>query len=140
MKLEFEIKSTPEGEQKKYPTAYIEGFLTILINNVIFFNQPGTLLIEFAMLIDKWLDKVKVDEFANFTFDTMDNDEPILSFDYVKGDFYKIDSIWKDAEVEELISKQEIINAFEKYIDTLEVELKLKTGIELSRILKDNHM
>lgn len=140
MKVEFEIISIPEGEQKKYPTAYLEGLLKILINNIIFFNQSGILLIEFAILIDKWLDRVKVNEFADFTFETMDNDEPIISLNYVKGNSYRIESIWKETEVAELISKKEIINAFEKYLVNFEDELKSKTGIELSRILKDSQM
>lgn len=140
MKVEFEIISIPEGEQRKYPTAYLEGSLKIMFNNIIFFNQPGILLIEFAILIDKWLERNKVDEFADFIFETMDNDEPIISIEYVKADFYRVESIWKETEVAELIPQKEIINAFEKYLVNLEVELKLKTGIELNRILKDSHM
>lgn len=138
MKVEFEIISIPEGEQKKYPTAYLEGLLKIIINNTIFFNQSEILLIEFAIIIDKWLDRIKVDEFADFIFETMDNDEPIISFEYVKGDFYRMESIWKETEVTELISKEELIDTFENYLVNLEVELKLKTGIELNRILKDS--
>lgn len=137
MKVEFEIISIPEGEQKKYPTAYLEGLLKIVFNNIVFFNQSGILLIEFAILIDKWLKRIKVDEFADFIFETMDYDEPIISLEYEKGDFYRIESIWKETGVVELISKQEIIYAFEKYLVNLEVELKLKTGIELNEILKD---
>lgn len=140
MKVEFEIISIPKGEQKKYPTAYLEGLLKIIIDNIIFFNQSGILLIEFAILIDKWLERIKLDEFADFIFETMDNDEPIISFEYVKGDFYRIESIWKETEVVELILKEEIINAFEKYLVNLEVELQLKTGIELKRILKDSQV
>lgn len=140
MKVEFEIISIPEGEQKKYPTAYLEGLLKILINNIIFFNQSGILLIEFAIFIVKWLDRIKVGEFVDFTFDTMDNDEPIISLKYVKGDYYRIESIWQDIEVTELLSKEEIINGFEKYLVNLEVELKIKTGIELNRILKNSQM
>lgn len=83
MKVEFEIISIPEGEQKKYPTAYLEGSLKIMFNSIVFFNQSGILLIEFAILIDKWLERIKVDEFADFIFETMDNDEPIISFEYV---------------------------------------------------------
>ena len=140
MKVEFEIISIPEGEQRKYPTAYLEGSFKIMFNNIIFFYQPGILLIEFAILIDKWLERNKLDEFADFIFETMDNDEPILSFEYVKADFYRVESIWKETEVDELIPKKEIINAFEKYLVDLEAELKLKTGIELNRILKDSHV
>jgi hypothetical protein len=140
MKIEFEIISIPEGEQKKYPTAYLEGVLKILINNAIFFNQSGMLLIEFAIFIDKWLDKIKVGECLDFVFETMDNDESIISLNYVKSDFYRIGSIWQEVEVTELLSKEQIINAFEKYLVNLETELKLKTGTELNRILKDSQI
>jgi len=54
----------------------------------------------------KWLKRNKVDEFADFIFETMDYDEPIISFEYVNGDFYRIESIWKETDVVELISKK----------------------------------
>lgn len=34
MKIKFEITDIPQAEQLKYPTAYLEGVLTIMINDV----------------------------------------------------------------------------------------------------------
>ncbi|MBP7260556.1 MAG: hypothetical protein KBB37_04650 [Bacteroidia bacterium] len=137
MRVEFEITDIPKEEQNKYPTSYLEGILKIFVNQVIFFNQSGILLIEFAIFIDRWLKSIKNGEFIDLTYDTMDNDEPIFSLKYVKGDLYRIESIWQEAEVLELLSKEDIVVTFEKYLKNLEYELKLKTGIELNSILRD---
>lgn len=138
MRIEFEITSIPEGEKQKYTTAYLEGLLRIKFNDLTFFCQSEILLIEFAILIYRWLQRIKVDRYADFIFETMDNDEPILSLECVKEDLYRIESIWKERDFTELISKEDIINAFEKYLISLQKELLLKIGIELKGILLNN--
>ncbi len=140
MNIKFEITDIPKDEQKKYPTAYLEGILKIFVNEVLFFNQSGILLIEFAIYISRWLTSVKNGELTDFNFETMDNDEPILSLIYVKNNLYRIYSVWQDSEVTKLLDKEIIVAAFKKYLDGLENELKLETGIELDKIIKDSDL
>lgn len=137
MRIKFEITDIPKAEQLKYPTAYLEGVLTILINDVLFFNQSGILLIEFAIFINKWLYSIRKGKNIGLSFDTMDNDEPILSLEYVGNELYRIHSIWQESEILESLSIENLIVEFKLYLKNLENELKFKTGIELKKILKD---
>jgi hypothetical protein len=137
MKIEFEITDFPIGEQIKYTTAYLEGILKIYIRSILFFNQPGILLVEYAIVINKWLNKVKEGAIIDFVYDTMDHDQPILSIILVKNEYYKIDSIWKEEEVNTLLSKAELINVFEKYLNDLNHNLKMKSNINLRDIIND---
>lgn len=137
MKIKFEITDIPKAEQLKYPTAYLEGVLTIWINDILYFNQPGILLIEFAIFINRWLNSIRIGKNIGLSFDTMDNDEPILTLNYVGNELYRIHSIWEESKVLELLSIKNLIVEFEHYLVNLENELKFKTGIELIKILKD---
>jgi len=140
MEIKFKITDVPKEEQKKYPTAYLEGILTIFVNEVLFFNQSGVLLIEFAIFINRWLNSIKKGDFADLNFETMDNDEPILSLTYVKDNLYGIYSVWQESEVSNLLDKENVVAVFEKYIEDLRNELKLERGIELDTIIKDSDL
>jgi|LakMenE01Jun11ns_1017448.scaffolds.fasta_scaffold9280295_1 hypothetical protein len=140
MKIKFEITDIPKAEQKKYPTAYLEGVLKIFVNEVLFFNQSGILLIEFAIFINRWLTSIKKGELVDLNFETMDNDEPILSLTYVKDNCYRIYSDWQESEVSKFLNKEKVVAAFEKYLESLKNELKLETEIELEKILKESDM
>jgi len=135
MKINFKITDTPTGEQLNHLDVYLEGTLEISFGNILFFSQPGILLIEFASFIHKWLDKIESAGKANFIYETMDHDEPILTIKYVKDENYRIDSIWREKEMTQMISKKEIITEFKKYLDNLNDALKLGFNIELKAIL-----
>ncbi len=131
MKIDFEITDFPIEEQKKYITAYLEGVLKITINDVVFFDQSGILLIEYAKCVSKWLAKIKLGKIVDFTYETMDNDESILSIIHVKDNFYRIDSIWKTNEVIQLINKNEIIKEFDAFLDNINDVLKIRFNLNL---------
>ncbi|MFN7046001.1 MAG: hypothetical protein ACK4M1_12460 [Flavobacterium sp.] len=135
IRIRFEITDIPKEEQKKYPTLYLEGILKIYVNEITFFDQSGILLIEFAIFINRWLNIIKKGEYVDLIYNTMDNDEPILSFNYVKDNYYRIYSVWQETEVSELLIKENIVVEFEKYLVYLNNELKSKEGIDLNFIL-----
>jgi len=134
MLIDFEITEIPNDEHKKYAIAYLEGNLKITIGNTVFFSQAGILLIEFAIVITKWLDKIKSGELSDLVYETMDHDEPIISIIYVKNSCFKIDSIWKEKNIlPAIIELNELTNAFLKYLDRLSKELKIKYDINLNK-------
>lgn len=138
MKINFEITNLPVKEQKRYITAYIEGTLKIFIEDMLFFNQPGILLVEFAIFARKWLDNIHAGSKMNFIYETMDYDDPILLIKYVKDNYYRIDSIWKEAEVTTLLAEEEIISEFEKYLSNLSDLLKIQLDVNLDTFIKNN--
>lgn len=122
MKIKFEIIDIPEVEQLKYPTAYLEGELVIWINGVLFFNQAGILLIEFAIFINRWLYSIRKGKIIGLNYDSMDNEEPIITLNYVGNKLYRIHSIWQEAEIFDLLRIEDIVCEFELYLDNLDKE------------------
>ena len=124
-------------EQRKFLTAYLEGVLQIFIGNKLFFNQSGILLIELAFVIKRWLKILKSDKSVDFVYDTMDHDEPILKMEFVKSNNYRIESVWQEIEVKELLSEADIVAECERYLYDLSAALKLQLGVELSDITNE---
>lgn len=131
MKIDFEITKTPLGEQWKYPKAYIEGRLQISVDEIMVFDQPGILLIEFASFVRRWLNLVKSLGAYKFVYETMDHDEPIFVLDRFDGS-YKISSIWQETDIQTLLSEADVVTAFENYLIDLTKILKAEMGLELS--------
>jgi hypothetical protein len=132
MKIRFEITSVPTKEQARYLVAYFEGVLSIYVDEILFFHQPGIPLIEFAKSVHSWLVDSKTNEQAEFSYESMDFDEPILLIQYFEDDRYKLDSIWKEKDFVRFLSKDEIVGAFEEYLKNLSqvVEQGMKINLE----------
>ncbi len=135
MYIDFEITNTPTNQPKEYFVAYFEGILNIFVDDTLFFNSSGILLLEFAIVIYKWLEKAKIGVCEDFIYETMDYDAPILLFVHVKNNLYSINSIWQKQNIIKLIAAQEIMVAFDEYLKKLQNMLKLTTCIELENIL-----
>lgn len=136
MRIEFEINDLLNKDQN-YIVSYLEGNLKIFVKGILFFDQTGIPLIEFALFIKKWLEKVKLGNAVDFVYETMDHEQPILLLSKTNDEFYKIDSIWKEAEVYFILSKEEIIFGFEEYLDVLKISLIQTVGIRLEDVLQD---
>ncbi len=140
MKIEFEITNKPTLVQlntfgEEAYIFYLEGILKIFIQNYLFFNQPGILLIEYAISINNWLNKIKTGNLLDFTYETMDHPKPIFSFIHIENGYYKIKSIWEENEITKLLNKEDIINGFEKYLNNLDRILKMNFNINLEKCL-----
>lgn len=131
MNIEFEITNIPTSEQKDYLTAYLEGSLKISVDRVLFLNQHGILLLELAIVINKWLTDFTTGLNKDFIYESMDHDEPIFTIIYVRDGYYRIESIWQENLVTRPISMREVIAAFKKYLTELRQILRLKTNIKL---------
>jgi hypothetical protein len=135
MKIKFEITTIPEKEQKKYLTAYLEGCLQIFIGGKLFFNQSGILLIEFAIVIRRWLTFLEKNKVIDFVYETMDYDEPILRIIHTNDNNFRIESVWQEMEVKELLRGADVVIEFKKYIENLSDALRLQLGVKLSDII-----
>ena len=136
MEINFEITNIPAIEQKKCMIAYLEGVLRISIGDNLFFNQPSILLVEFAICISRWLNKIHSGELSDLIYETMDYDEPIITIIHVNNTYFKIDSVWKEEGALPLIIKlNELISAFLKFLTSLSKKLKLKYAISLNEFI-----
>lgn len=130
----FTITDLPQKGLERYTIAYVEGSLQIKINNNIFFDSEGILLVELARYIHQWL--LETNNFQDFIYETMDYEEPIIKFIHLGNDLYKAESIWQKQEIKDLITKPELIECLSKYIENLRVTLKSEHGIRLEDYLE----
>jgi hypothetical protein len=70
----------------------VEGSLKIIINGIVFFDETYINLLELSVQLYKWLHKIIKN---NFMYNSMDNEEPILSFSRINNKYWKISSIWE---------------------------------------------
>ena len=138
MKINFEITSFPQIEQVKYLPAYLEGTVTIVVDDILFFRQSAIPLIEFAGSINDWLAETKSGDETSFLYESMDFDKPILVIEYVERDRYKLDSIWKERDILRLLSKDEITRAFNEYLNDLSQMLEISLKWNLKTLLTLN--
>lgn len=135
MKLDFEIKNIPTERQREYFAAYLEGELKIFVRDLLLFNQSDILLVELAIFIYNWLNRIKAGYDVNFVYETMDYDEPIITVVLESDEYCKIDSIWKEVEGSLLVRKKDVITAFEGYLANLGKALINKCDFELKNVL-----
>ncbi|GAB2767982.1 hypothetical protein HNQ93_000100 [Hymenobacter luteus] len=127
LKLEFTIQRCPTDDQLKYALAYLEGELIIKIDEQVYFHEPGIMLVEFGIVLNKWLAKVKAtDQAVPMEYFTMDHDAgegAILTLKPVDNACYLIHSIWQKSACPRLMNEQELTVAATSFIEGLHTEL-----------------
>lgn len=81
MKFYFNL----EGEylnssQLAYENGYIEGNLNIYINEALFFSETHANVLELAIQLAKWLQKVENGDVCDLVYDTLNSDDSPLQF------------------------------------------------------------
>ncbi|MDJ1486043.1 hypothetical protein QNI16_36515 [Cytophagaceae bacterium YF14B1] len=138
MVFTFEITTVPEHKELRYYWAHLEGSLAISVDNILFFEESDICLIELANDMHNWLLSDKLNTQPDFIYKTVDYyPEPILIFEYINYDFYKIESIWQKTELTHFVPKNSIITAFETFLKNLEKELAQTLTIDLNELLRD---
>ncbi|WP_437685677.1 DUF7878 domain-containing protein [Sorangium sp. So ce176] len=137
MRFLYEMTSFSEKVEGYNLTAYTEGTLQILIGSVVFLDASGILLVEFAIVLKKWLlslDDGPVDlNYASMDFE----DDPIfaLRYDAAQGEFLP-ESVWAKSSPLP-ISLDEAKSAADAYLAELGQELRTKYGVELNEVLEE---
>lgn len=103
--------------------AGVEGRLSIEIDGIIFFQEPGILLLELAEALIPWIQGVNFDGEADFYYASMDfEEEPIVSFNYKKNaEVYKLGSVWGSGDFD--VRKGDLVNAAMLFISELKVSI-----------------
>lgn len=131
MNISFQITDVPNSKRENDLISYLEGSITILVDDILFFHQPAIPLIELAISIKRWLGKISSGKEADFIYESMDNERPLLSFRLQENGRYKISSVWGETDIDRLLSKQEIVSPFQTYLDELDRSLKKGLDVEL---------
>ena len=84
MKFSFKIEEFPKETGSYHVPAYTEGNLSITNDGKEFLNADGILLVEFAVVLKKWLLAIDAGRIDNFVYESMDFEEsPILEFKFL---------------------------------------------------------
>ena len=136
MKIEFQIISIPNEEQKQYFIAYLEGMLNIFLSGKLFLSSSEILIAELGVGLKKWIDKTKSGKLFDFHYETMDSDDnPIISFKYNGKDGFLIESPWQEIEASEAISQNGLLREVEDFLEELNVKLKEKCNVKLEELI-----
>ncbi len=140
-KIRFEFRLNPSLDKsslKKQPEGKtlhdVDGNFQILIDNVAYFDEKEFLILEFGILLKKWVRKFNEGEITNFMYNSIEHDSPILEFRYING-AWEIYSDWRVSEKEVVLSSDDLLVLSKRFLEELEHKLKdtyeieLKTGI-----------
>ena len=136
MKIQFEITSIPNSDQKEYFVAYLEGVLKIFLRGELFFNATDILVAELGISLSKWAGKIGRGEFTDFHFETMDSDDsPILAFKYNGKSGFLVESVWQEFEWKEPIDKTDLLEEIERFLEQLSFQLDDKCHVKFEDII-----
>ncbi|RKG52357.1 hypothetical protein D7V64_09805 [Acinetobacter cumulans] len=124
MKISYTIINGPKSSIiDPIVVSEIDGTLRIDVENDIIFDEEDILLLEFAIYIKKWLKSYKD---SDFIYESMEFEEkPILSFEKVKDNLWKINSVWFSQDQTDIyVAQLELINACTKFITDFSSEFK----------------
>ncbi|WP_437777287.1 DUF7878 domain-containing protein [Sorangium sp. So ce1097] len=136
MRFLYQIISFPDKVEGYNLVAYTEGTLRLFIGPIAFFDANGILLIEFAIVLKKWLLRLEngpVDlYYASMDFD----EEPVLALRYdADADEFLPESVWAKSDPLP-ISRGEAKSAADAYLAELGEELRTKYGVDLNEVLE----
>lgn len=138
MTYNFEIESFPSNHAGYNVPAFTEGELSVFVDGEkLFFQEDGIHLVEFAVVLAKWLSKMSYGN-PDLFYASMDfEEEPIFALNFDKGKMIcRPVSVWNyDFEhVETSIENAE--RAPREYIDSLIHQVKHRYGAPLDLIVE----
>jgi hypothetical protein len=138
MRYEYALTKVPADPSGYRLTALTEGELCVRLGRTTFLDAGGILLVEFGVVLYKWLLLVQQKGLQDLYYASMDfEEEPIfrLRYDKERGQF-EPESVWASS-APTLVSPKEAMNAAESYVHQLGMELKVRYSIELDRVLQE---
>ncbi|MBI2374008.1 MAG: hypothetical protein HYV07_08420 [Deltaproteobacteria bacterium] len=137
MRFEYDITTFPVDPGGYNLTAYTEGVLRLLVGASVFLDASGILLVEFAVVLRKWL-RACASGPIDFYYASMDfEEEPILAFRYdTSGGQFRLESVWSETDVGP-VSRAEVIAAAQQYLAQLRDDLKRGHDVDLDKTLEE---
>lgn len=140
--IEFKLNSDKEIDNSLIYTnnrkllADIEGELSIVINNRMFFQEKYVLLLEFGVILSNWLEDIDKGNVQSFIYNTMDYSEsPLIEFNIQENSLWKIQSPWGQFQVHETFSLYELTNCSRLFLIEFGNTLKKAFNIDIADYL-----
>lgn len=116
--------------------ANVEGRFQIYINNQLFFDEEGILVLELAYTLIEWIEKIKFSNIIDFYYESIDyEDKPLLKFTQ-NNNMWRVDSVWGLFVDRSNLSSEEIINVSQQYIAELLNYLKINFEFDFLKFLR----
>lgn len=115
--------------------ADVEGNLKITIEERIFFDEKYILLLELAIMLIKWINKIESGEIVDFYYESMDyEDQPILYFKENVNLTWNLYSVWQNFNGNSCVSLEELIQCTTTFITHLAAYLTIDLNIDMSDV------
>jgi hypothetical protein len=132
MRFVFNITQVNSHALIKYPYAALDGDLTILIGDSVFFDEAVSLL-DFALSIHHWLTETKFGSFSDFDYSSDEYTEnPVLHLTKVDNQHYSIYSAWAINYPETILDLSEITHCFDTFLRELDATIQREHGVGFS--------
>jgi hypothetical protein len=132
MQFIFSLTQVNREALLKYPYAALDGDLTILLNDEVFFREEVSLL-GFALSVHTWLANIKTGSFADFEYSSDEYTEnPVLRLTKVDSHRYTISSAWAINYPETMLELREITQCFEAFLRELDALIRREYGVGFS--------
>ncbi|TWH39596.1 hypothetical protein CAL7102_08844 [Dulcicalothrix desertica PCC 7102] len=120
--------------------ADVEGDLKITLGEKFFFDEEYILLLELAITLIKWINKIESGEIVDFYYESMDyEDEPILAFKVNTDSTWHLFSVWQNFNDSSHIFLEELIQSTKAFITHLAAHLTTNLNIDISNINVESH-
>ncbi|PFB26069.1 cytoplasmic protein [Bacillus cereus] len=141
----FELdKAIPQKDEPKYDAytkGFIEGDLTIRVNDSVLFQKSCMKVAELGIYLGQWMEQVQHGQKEQLNYETSDREEVILGFFYEEEDQWKVSSSWQQFELQERISTTALVESVGRYLYELNKELRaIKYPITFDQYLRGERM
>ncbi len=139
MEYKFSIEHVPEEKGGYNLSAYTEGTLKVVLDGVTFLNSTGILLVEFAIVLSKWIRALgHSNGMTELYYSSMDfEEEPIFALRVGKEkNYYLPEAVWSEGEALKILP-EEAISAANRYLSELGTILANNHGVDLSEVVED---
>lgn len=136
MKFNYRIESFPAPADRHYLAALTEGRLFVQIEERTFLEAEDVLLVEFAIVLQEWLNQMNEEGVADLYYTSMNfEEEPIFSLTYDnETGCFRPAAVWAVGQPTD-VSVEEATTAAQSYIAHLRTELLENYGIDLSTVI-----
>lgn len=112
----------------------VDGVFQIYVDDVAYFDEKEFLLLEFGILLKKWVAKINEGETTDFIYNSIEHDSPIIEFRYING-MWEVFSDWRISDKRIFILSETLLSSSRNFLNELEgsltdnYEIRLNTGI-----------
>lgn len=138
MRIRYALTDLPRSTEGYNVTAFTEGHLWVEHTGTIFLDTAGILLVEFAVVLHKWLVRTHAGERVDLAYSSMDFEEsPMLRLKHtpIPG-MLAMESVWAENTVPD-VKLVDMIMSAEDYIPRLGSELSCRLAVDLNEILRN---